>query len=96
MEYLIVQGYSRDHETDADQVGLKMIQAAGWDGLAMASFFDKLSGEELQSSVPAWLSSHPDPGSRADSIRERLEGTPSLSTDAPQIDWDQVREALQR
>jgi Zn-dependent protease with chaperone function len=96
MEYLIVQGYSRDHETDADQVGLKMIQAAGWDGLAMATFFDKLSGEELQSSVPAWLSSHPDPGNRADSIRERLAGTPSLSTEAPQIDWDQVREALQR
>ena len=96
LEYLIRQGYSRDHETDADQVGLKMVQAAGWNGLAMATFFDKLSGEDLQSSVPAWLSSHPDPGSRADSIRERLSGAPPVFIQAPRIDWDIVREALQR
>ena len=95
MEYLVLQGYSRDHETEADQVGLKMIQAAGWDGSAMASFFEKLGGEDLQSSVPEWLSSHPDPGSRADSIRERREGTFSPSTEVSRIDWDHVREALQ-
>ncbi|MDE0959178.1 MAG: M48 family metallopeptidase [Planctomycetota bacterium] len=95
LEYLIQQGYSRDHETEADQVGLRMVQSAGWDGSSMATFFEKLAAEDLQSSVPAWLSSHPDPGSRADSIREQLQRAPSSSRQVPQIDWDQLKAALQ-
>ena len=54
--------YSREFEREADRVGLKTLQAAGFDPRAMAVFFDKLQRATRLSddgSVPGYLRTHP-------------------------------------
>ena len=94
---LLNNGYSRDHEREADAVGLKMLTAAGWDPLAMTRFFGRLA-EEGGQQPPAWFSTHPHPEERAQTIREKIAAGQNPdrqgSVSAPVIDWDQVQEAL--
>ena len=74
-----VQGYSRQQEFEADQLGIRYLVRAGYDARAMASFLDSLErydalqtklrggrGEE----IPSWLASHP---RTADRVRRAAE-----------------------
>ncbi len=59
--------YSREAEQEADTYGVEYALRAGYAAGDSARFFDalgRLSAEE-GSSIPTWLSSHPDPGDRA-------------------------------
>ena len=47
-------------------------------------------------SVPVWFSSHPDPGGRAESIREQMKTVLPGDLLPPEIDWDLVRSALEQ
>ena len=94
---LLSNGYSRDHEREADAVGLQMLTAAGWDPLAMSRFFGRLAQEGGQQ-PPAWFSTHPHPEERAKTIRDQLESNgitdQPRSVSPPEIDWTLVQEAL--
>lgn len=96
---LLSNGYSRDHEREADSVGLQMLTAAGWDPLAMSRFFGRLADEGGQQ-PPAWFSTHPHPEERAQTIRDEVASGQITdrqdSMSAPEIDWNQVREALEK
>jgi beta-barrel assembly-enhancing protease len=50
---------SRRFELDADERGLRLLTAAGYDGRAAATFMQKLD-QGGGSNIPRWLSSHPD------------------------------------
>jgi Zn-dependent protease with chaperone function len=95
---LLINGYSRDHEREADAVGLRMLTAAGWDPLAMSRFFDRLAKEGGQQ-PPAWFSTHPHPEERAQTIRQKVttgNGTENPeAVSPPVIDWNQVQKALE-
>ncbi|MFO1036517.1 MAG: M48 family metalloprotease [Geminicoccaceae bacterium] len=62
-----VNGYSREQEFEADQLGIRYMAAAGYDPKAMGSFLQALeSDDRYQRSlgdkgeeVPNWLSTHP-------------------------------------
>ena len=58
--------YSRDHETQADELGVQYSTAAGYDSREMPATYAMLKrvAEVAGSSLPAFLSTHPDPGSR--------------------------------
>ena len=94
---LLSNGYSRDHEREADAVGLQMLTAAGWDPLAMSRFFGRLA-EEGGQQPPAWFSTHPHPEERAQTIRDQVESKEvtdqPMSVTPPEIDWNRVQEAL--
>jgi beta-barrel assembly-enhancing protease len=51
---------SRRFELDADERGLRMLTAAGYDGQAAVSFMQKLDQGKSGPTMPRWLSSHPD------------------------------------
>ncbi len=51
---------SRRFELDADERGLRLLTAAGYDGQAAVSFMQKLDQGKSGSALPRWLSSHPD------------------------------------
>lgn len=63
-----VQGFSREQEFEADQLGVRYLVRAGYDPMAMASLIDafdawdhyreKLTGRSA-SDIPSWLASHP-------------------------------------
>ena len=63
---LLMLKYSRDDETQADELGIRYATAAGWDPreipatYAMLKRISDSSGQRL----PAFMSTHPDPGDR--------------------------------
>jgi predicted Zn-dependent protease len=62
--------YTRPQESEADDLGLKWLIAAGYDPRGMERLFDLLG---RQSSLPAFISTHPAPDDRAAKIRELLD-----------------------
>jgi predicted Zn-dependent protease len=63
--------YSRDHETQADELGVEYSTKAGWDSREMSSTYAMLRrvGERSGSRLPNFLSTHPDPGDRENRTR---------------------------
>jgi predicted Zn-dependent protease len=72
----LVMKFSRDAENEADRVGAQMMARAGYDPLAMASFFDLLQQQRGSNpgAVSQFFSSHPSPANRSANIR-RLAGS---------------------
>jgi predicted Zn-dependent protease len=69
---LLFLKFSRDDETQADQLGVAYSSKMGYDAQKMADFFrvlEKMSLAESQGGVPTWMSTHPDPGDRQVSVR---------------------------
>ncbi len=62
-----VQGFSREQEFEADQLGIRYLARAGYDPSAMATFLEALERESglrrrlegTRERVPDWLASHP-------------------------------------
>jgi predicted Zn-dependent protease len=63
--------FSRDAETEADRVGAQMMARAGYDPMAMATFFELLQARQRSSpgAVQQFFSSHPSPANRAAKAR---------------------------
>ena len=53
--------YTREHEHEADRVGFTLLERAGFDPRAMASFFERLQQQTrvLDGNAPVWLRTHP-------------------------------------
>ena len=63
---LLMLKYSRDDESQADALGVRYATAAGYDPREMPATYAMLKrvGESGGQSLPAFLSTHPDPGDR--------------------------------
>jgi predicted Zn-dependent protease len=64
--------YSRDHESQADHLGLRYMSRAGFDPREMAGVFrmlDRVSAAQGGGRIPEWLATHPNPENR----RARME-----------------------
>jgi predicted Zn-dependent protease len=64
--------YSRDDETQADQLGVDYATKAGWDPreIPMTYVMLRRVGEQSGQSMPSFMSTHPDPGDRETRTRE--------------------------
>jgi predicted Zn-dependent protease len=72
---LLFLKYSRDDETQADELGFRFMTKAGYDPRQMLDLFDMLDGVSKQAGggkTPQWLETHPDPGNRHAATEERL------------------------
>lgn len=69
---LVNTAYDRDQEAEADAEGQRLLKAAGISPGAMSAFFARLA--ERGQGVPTLLSTHPDPGDRAERAREAAQG----------------------
>ena len=74
--------FSRDDEREADQVGLRMMQRAGWDGRGMVELFDILQREASRnpSQVEMFFSSHPSPQDRIGRLRAEVRANGTRDT----------------
>jgi predicted Zn-dependent protease len=63
---LLFLKYSRDNETQADELGIEYAVRAGYDPREVPSTYATLKriGERQGASLPSFLSTHPDPGDR--------------------------------
>jgi predicted Zn-dependent protease len=68
---LLFLKYGRDDERQSDELGVEYANALGYDTLQMANFFqslDRLSPDN--GGLPGWMSTHPDPGERWETVRQ--------------------------
>jgi predicted Zn-dependent protease len=63
---LLMLKYSRDHETQSDQLGVAYSSKTGYDAREMAGFFQTIARIQAAAgaSIPDFMSTHPDPGGR--------------------------------
>ena len=87
----VMMKYSRTAETEADLMGAQIMYDAGFNPQAMVTFFDKLQ-QQGGAGVPQFLSDHPDPGDRAQTIQKVISRFPPKQyiLDTPQ--YQQVRQ----
>lgn len=64
--------FSRNHESQSDKLGVEYSTKIGYDAHEMANFFQTIGRiqEQSGSSVPTFLSTHPDPGQRYEKVHE--------------------------
>lgn len=67
--------YSREAESEADALGVRIMSQAGYDPMAMARFFNTLEASGGRRG-PQFLSSHPNPGNRAAAIQTEIAAMP--------------------
>lgn len=63
--------FSRDQESEADQIGLELMARAGYDPRAALTLWKKMSAAE-QAGTPKFLSTHPAPKERIKDIEKNL------------------------
>ena len=63
--------YSRQHESEADRIGLILMAQAGYDPRAAVPFWQRMAAQGGPS-TPEFLSTHPSPETRIEDIREHL------------------------
>ena len=62
--------FSREYEAQADLLGSHIMADAGYDPRDLANVFKTIAEQEKGGGSPAWLSSHPDPGKRYETINK--------------------------
>lgn len=61
--------YSRNHETEADIVGLRFAARAGYDPRAAVTFWTKMAAKESGPRPPKFLSTHPPSAERIENLK---------------------------
>jgi beta-barrel assembly-enhancing protease len=87
--------FTREHEQEADRIGLLTLEKAGFDAHAMPEFFKRLQKDTtlLEGNVPSWLRTHPQTPDRIADIDSRLIDVPfRLVPDS--LDFQLVRSKL--
>ncbi|HNZ68410.1 MAG: M48 family metalloprotease [Prolixibacteraceae bacterium] len=70
---LLFLKFSRDDEREADKLGAEYASKISYDAHKMADFFqvlNKMNMAESEGGVPTFLSTHPDPGDRYNSVHQ--------------------------
>jgi predicted Zn-dependent protease len=85
---LVLAGYSRSAEDEADRRAVPMLVAAGIHPGGLATFFEKLlrDGKRSPSSVEMWFSTHPTPADRVEKTRARIARIPARQLDGLALD----------
>ena len=66
--------FSRQHETEADVLGQRYMANAGFDPRAAATLWENMQKQAGGSRPPAWLSTHPDPQRRIQTLAAAAPG----------------------
>ncbi len=74
----IILHFSREAESEADNLGARIMAEAGYNPIEMANFFRKLeqSGGQGNSALAQFLSDHPNPGNRERAIQQEAASLP--------------------
>lgn len=79
---LLFLKFGRDAERQADELGFRYMASEGYAPGRMGEVFnvlERVSAENDGSRLPGWLSTHPDPGSRARAVESRLAENPEVA-----------------
>jgi len=82
--------YSRDAEREADLLGSQIMYDAGYNPYEMAEFFAKLE-KEGGSGGPQFMSDHPNPGNRVESVSRAISKYPKKNYRKDSPEFEQIR-----
>jgi hypothetical protein len=85
--------FSREYEREADLMGAQIMARAGYDPRQMANMFQTIQ-KQGGSKGPEWLSDHPDPGNRYESINQEAEALHIARSSAPSGNIESVHARL--
>ncbi len=89
--------FSRSAETQADVLGTQILARAGYDPMAMVTFFNKLRNESGdRSGVEQFFSDHPSPGDRAERVQEEIRLIGGVDRRSPVGNFHQIQARLDR
>ena len=80
---LLTLKFSRSQEIEADELGIRYLNQAGYDPRAMATVLQSLAAQNAldarvqgrdNASIPEWASTHPDPASRVQTALSKAQG----------------------
>lgn len=85
--------YRREFEQEADYLGARYAQAAGYDPAAMLSFFEKLAGQQRMAgpTPPPYLLTHPLTDERMTRLQAVLRATPGTQTEKGERSFELAR-----
>lgn len=88
--------YTREHEREADRIGLQVLGASGFDPRAMAGFFERLQkyGRLYENNAPVYLRTHPLTTERIADVQNRVEVLPYRQI-PDSLDFQLVRAKLE-
>ena len=69
-ESLVFLEFSRENESEADEYSVIYLCPTEYNAAGAAGFFEKLIADGASGNVPVFLSDHPDPGDRLESINQ--------------------------
>lgn len=70
---LILLKFSRDNETQSDELGVQYSTAVGYDARKMGNLFetlDRMRDKQKEGGLPSWFSTHPNPADRVVDVRK--------------------------
>ncbi|MCR9244005.1 MAG: M48 family metallopeptidase [bacterium] len=70
-QYGVLLPYSRDHESEADELGLRFAVRAGYDPNEAPKLWERMA-KLGAGGTPEWMSTHPDPLARAEALRQMI------------------------
>src|SRR6185369_3374646 len=74
----LMMKYSRNDESQADEVGTVILYKAGYNPQSMADFFQTM-GSQGGEAPPEFFSSHPNPKNRQQAIQKQITNWPAAS-----------------
>ena len=83
--------YSRDHESESDELGVEYSSKIGYDANQMADFFGTLKrlSDNSGNAVPQFMSTHPDPGNRYTRVHQLAKEYQTEHAASYQVNRDQ-------
>jgi predicted Zn-dependent protease len=75
--------YSRDDESQADNLGLRYLRRTSWDVREMTDVFrmlERVSAAQGSGQLPEWLATHPSPENRLENIAGQIAAQPTAGT----------------
>lgn len=70
--YGLLMPFSRKHESEADEIGLKIAARAGYDPRASVTFWQKMQAASGSGQPPEFLSTHPSHETRIEHLKELM------------------------
>jgi predicted Zn-dependent protease len=71
-QYGVLLPFSRKHETEADEIGLYLMAMAGYNPAEAAPFWNRMTKSGGGSRPPEFLSTHPDPTKRSETLKSLI------------------------
>jgi predicted Zn-dependent protease len=71
-QYGILMPFGRDHESEADHIGLLYMARAGYDPREAISFWERMAKESGGNAPPEFMSTHPSHGTRIERLKALL------------------------